>query len=136
LVFGPDFRELVVGLSEKVLELQKTLGFTYIAGSGNSGALVVAAVSFHTGIPMWIVRRRRESTHDTRTCNGTLVDGGPAYLIIDDLISSGATVDRIITTLHDAHGLSPAGVLTYFETYDGDFESTLGTVPTFKYTLQ
>ena len=125
-VFDPNqFPTLIKELSRKVWRLQKKLGFNALAGCGNSGLLVLGGLAARRQIPFFAVRKSADTEHDTRLANGFLLNGKVTrYLIVDDLISSGTTVNRIvkhISRIGQSVSLSggfvqmtePVGVLTY-----------------------
>lgn len=118
-VFGPnDFRELVDLSAKKLAAIHKSFPFVALAGIGHSGVPLMAALSYKIGVPMIAVRRKsNETQHDyTGEWNG-YYSGGP-YLVVDDLISSGATLRRIISAidkLKDSYSQPPSllGCLLY-----------------------
>lgn len=143
-VFNPrSFPELVETVSMRLLRLLDQVRFDAIAGAGNSGLLLLGAVSYRLGIPLIAVRRGIETTHDYRTVNGFFGgynEGIWRYLIIDDLIDTGSTMNRIITSIkeEEPHAV-PAGILTYRTPYFGrgdfSFTSNFGVkIPTFHLT--
>lgn len=69
-----------------------------IAASGNSGVPVAAVVAHRLGLGLIVVRQKGTSRHDSRDVNGWLENG--SYVIVDDLIDSGKTIDRIIKRIH------------------------------------
>lgn len=150
-VFNPGtFPDLVESVSLRLLRLLDRVRFDAIAGSGNSGLLLLGAVSYRLGVPLIAVRRGVETTHDSRLVNGFFGgyersgDDGPKpgswrYLIIDDLIDTGKTMNRIINSIHveEPHAV-PVGILTYRTPYfssDFSFKGEFGArVPTFHLT--
>lgn len=96
-VFGRNFSSSVQRIATKVAEIRERYPFDALAGSGNSAAPLLGALSFLTGIPFILVRKESDSCHDIREVNGYI--GCHQYLIIDDLISSGATVGRVISRI-------------------------------------
>lgn len=82
-----------------------------IAFRGVSGAAVAYPIMYKTGIP--VVNIRKEDSH------GRSIEGPDRdikkYIIVDDLIDSGATIHVIVTTMHD-RGIHPTnckGILLY-----------------------
>ncbi len=69
----------------------------YIAVSGASGLIMGGVVSFLSGIPLIIVRKKYEECHSIRKVEffDTPKDKC-TFVILDDLISSGATIDYIV----------------------------------------
>jgi adenine/guanine phosphoribosyltransferase-like PRPP-binding protein len=105
-------RKAVRVLKAKLLELKAKWGFEYMAYTGNSGGMMVPTLSYLTGIPFICVRKSGVS------CHGLDVEGNPKapckYLIVDDLVASGATVASIISTL-ELYKHEPVGILLYKE---------------------
>jgi adenine/guanine phosphoribosyltransferase-like PRPP-binding protein len=91
-----------------VKQLQKQHKFTAIAFSGSSGAALAFPVAYATGLSL-IHARKRDSSHwveDNSRCKGGIVEGtlgAKKYIIIDDFISSGTTVDRILRDVNAAY---------------------------------
>lgn len=93
---------------------------------------------------MWAVRKGADTEHDSRLANGFLVKGRVTrYLIIDDLIASGDTVNRIVKHISKVSNCmnlvggftqmsEPVGVLTYAAKYHYEFALEDGRkLPTF-----
>lgn len=74
------------------------LDFEAIAVSGVSGLVVGGALSYATGIPLVVVRKSGDKKHSDFSVESSLV-GDFKYVILDDLISSGSTIKRIITKI-------------------------------------
>lgn len=118
---------------------------THIVCTGSSGQAVAWPVSYKLGIPVCVVRKKGEESHAGQiTGEGFL----GAYIVIDDLIDSGATLVRVFDTITKAYekraeaGLSAdelerpsphcAAVFLYNESDWSPYRS--GTVRTFKDT--
>jgi adenine/guanine phosphoribosyltransferase-like PRPP-binding protein len=98
----PRFRrvvEIVVPMVEKLKERHPDIGA--LAACGHSGVFLVGAVAYHTNLPILAVRKTRDSVHDSSMVNGWI--NCESYLIIDDLIASGRTIDRIIKAVSEGH---------------------------------
>ena len=98
-----------------------------IAFTGNSGALIGAALAYETGIPMILVRKPSEDCHSSREVEG--YRKAKTYVIVDDCVASGKTARRvqkeIKTWSPDAKCL---GALTFlFISEAHAFEGTLDT---------
>ena len=95
-VFDPNqFPALVKALAARIRVLKKVTGANCLAGSGNSGLLLLGALGLKLKMPFFAVRKSRDTWADSRMANGFVPEGGSRYLIIDDLISSGTTCRRI-----------------------------------------
>lgn len=71
-----------------------------IAVTGLSGLTFGCVVSYLTGLPL-IALRKTDYSHSSYTIEYDDRISGRAYCIVDDLISSGGTINRIIDTLID-----------------------------------
>lgn len=98
--FEPDrFRVLVDQAAETMVEIMKVTPFDAIAGSGNSGALLCAALSYKTGIPIITVRKENEPNAEGAMATGHVIN--TRYLLVDDMISGGRTARRMIKEIGD-----------------------------------
>ncbi len=94
-IYSPsNLKRVVTRVARNIKKLQKKLKFQAIAFRGSSGAAVAYPVSMLTGIHLIHVRKSREKSHGTR------VEGGQSnikrYLILDDFIDEGGTVNAIL----------------------------------------
>ena len=98
-----------------IFKYQPSLGFDGLAFTGLSGALFGFPLAYATGLPPLYVRK----SDDTSTHSCSSVEGASRlvnkYLIIDDLVSSGKTIEAIRRRLraHANGRLQCAGVLLY-----------------------
>jgi adenine/guanine phosphoribosyltransferase-like PRPP-binding protein len=94
-----------------------------IAGSGHSGVLVAAAVGYKLRLPVIAVRKVEEDggfSHDGSDLNACLC-GDESYVIVDDLISSGSTIQRIVRFMAKTFPKAvPSLVLLYHDTFGDD----------------
>jgi adenine/guanine phosphoribosyltransferase-like PRPP-binding protein len=67
--------------------------FDSIAVRGVSGLMVGSPVALRLGKPLAVARKESEVAHASGVCNADLA--GRRYIIIDDFVSSGATVNAI-----------------------------------------
>jgi len=81
-------------------DLVQGLAFDAIAVRGTSGTVVGGALSLATGLPLVIVRKPGDGTHSSYQIECD--DSFKRYVIIDDLISSGATMQHIVNAINDA----------------------------------
>ncbi len=129
-VYEPvTFKKLVAKTAKRVKELKRKLHFTHIAFRGSSGAAMAFPVSAVTGIPLVHVRKSREKSH------GYPIEGRgtcTSYIILDDFICSGKTVNAIAKMLDDAYCV---GIITYLSDTKDEYTLKNGrrhkTVPVF-----
>jgi adenine/guanine phosphoribosyltransferase-like PRPP-binding protein len=86
--------------SKDIKKLHKKLKFDSLAFTGSSGAALAFIISARLHIPIIYVRKVREKS------NGNKIESNAhaeikSYLIVDDFISSGATVRRIHREITD-----------------------------------
>ncbi len=88
--------------------------FDAIAFSGMSGAIVAPSVAMILNKPMMMVRKHLNDTHSIRLIEG-IYQRDCRYIIVDDLVSTGSTIARIIFTIHKEIDLnnSCVGVFLY-----------------------
>ena len=111
-IFNPKaHKKMVPKVIEKIKKLQRKIKFEAIAFSGFSGAGIVFPTFYETQIPIICVRKEK-------TMHGYTVEATKYpiknYIIIDDFIRSGETIDRIINNLssYDDFGKCK-GILLY-----------------------
>ena len=97
-VYHPDqFQKTIDKLVKKVSEFKRKIPFEAIAFTGTSGAAVAYAVSYKLKIPLICLRKRRDASHYYGLVEGAVAV--ESYIIIDDFIASGKTINKIISTL-------------------------------------
>lgn len=104
-LFGEEFHELIDHAAACLKRLRRVIPFDALVGTGISGSVFGAALSYRLGSPLAIVRRAGESdrscsdggSHDTRDVVGySMAD---RYVFVDDLIDSGRTFRRVVKLL-------------------------------------
>ena len=68
--------------------------FDAIAYRGNSGALIAPGVAIALNKPLILVRKNNENSHSSYSVEG-YVRPECSYIIVDDFVSSGATIEAI-----------------------------------------
>ncbi len=101
LVFDPKaFRQVVLDTAKTIKILQKQLNFTTLAGCGNSGLPILGALQFELGLPIITIRKKSEAPVcgelAPRATGGVACD---KYLIVEDCIATGGTVQHIVNTI-------------------------------------
>lgn len=121
-IFNPGmFSRIVEIFEQKVLEVHARTPIDAVAGCGNSGVPLAAALSLRLGIPMITVRKPGEQTVAfSSIVTGAI--GAKSYVIVDDMISSGGTVNRIMDAIFSASGnvARPAAVILYNQRHEED----------------
>ena len=76
-------------------ELRKTVDIQAIAYTGSSGAAIAFPLAIEYELPIIYVRKENEQSHGGKVeCNFT--DEIENYVIVDDFIATGRTVERVI----------------------------------------
>lgn len=96
-----DLMQVVDGTAAAIKKWIAESGITptHIVCMGSSGQAVAWPVSYKLGIPVCVVRKRGENSHAGRI-TGDGVMG--TYIVVDDLIESGATITRVFGTIREA----------------------------------
>lgn len=97
-VFSADFQKTVDKTINKLNQMKALHSFDAIAGTGLSSIPLIGAVSAITGIKMLLTRKPSDKTHDNHKANGYL--GCERYVVIDDLIDSGATLKGVCSAIN------------------------------------
>lgn len=71
-----------------------TAPITHVVVTGISGQSIGWPVSYKIGLPLAVVKKDGEKGHTSGTVIGTGELGD--YVILDDLISTGATINRVV----------------------------------------
>lgn len=100
-IFDPmKFNLLVTKMMEELPKIFEQYNANAIAVSGHSGIILAGALAFQLRIPVFAVRKGHDTRQDDELVNGFFVRDRCRYVILDDLISSGATVTRIIQNIN------------------------------------
>jgi adenine/guanine phosphoribosyltransferase-like PRPP-binding protein len=105
-VFNSDlFQSMVERAIRQARILKQELGFEAIAFTGTSGSAIAYILGYTLDVPLICIRKEGENTHyrtwDERHKHIEGYVGAKSYLIVDDFISSGKTVDRIMNVIED-----------------------------------
>lgn len=126
-VFNPELFQQAVDRSIAAAEaLKKETDFDTIAFSGMSGAAMAFILSHWMNVPLLCVRKRNEQSHYVQQ-SGKILEGNVKnarrYLIVDDFISSGATVNHIVESIQVSNLTAKCvGMLMYASYRDDDFK--------------
>jgi orotate phosphoribosyltransferase len=99
----------------KKAEEKGEIKFDSLACRGVSGIVITPLVSVILGKPFTIVRKEKEQRHSPSLVEG-YIQADQRYVILDDFMSSGETVRRIISALSKSYlGATPecAGIVEY-----------------------
>jgi hypothetical protein len=97
--YNPEsLRDTAKRIAAVLPQLMQHTGAQAVAVTGKSGLSLAFATLMLVDFPLIVVRKRGENTH------GSSIEGTPGvsvqnYLILDDFVASGATVQTIVTDL-------------------------------------
>lgn len=77
----------------KLKKFRRKVLFDAIAFTGSSGAALAYPISYLLGVPLICVRKSIRDNHSGLKLEGAV--SAPKYIIIDDFIESGRTIDKI-----------------------------------------
>ncbi len=83
--------------SVKIEHLREEIGFDAIACCGSSGMMAAAVLSVALGVPVIYVRKANEKSHGSSVEANSVGQSISRYLIVDDFVASGNTLDRIVS---------------------------------------
>jgi len=92
-IFSSRYLELVPAAAKKLRSIKRSHPFDAIAFTGTSGAGIAFPLSYLLKIPLIHVRKKEIRSHSSYDIEGTI--SSKRYLIVDDFIDSGATINRI-----------------------------------------
>ena len=130
-------RNTLIRANDAFETLRKTVKFDAIAFCGSSGAAFAFPLAVSHKIPLIYVRKTGEQSHGNPVeCNG---EGRiKKYLIVDDFIASGATVEWIAAQVkkYSKGDVKPAvvGVFCFEDTDQNAFKRDFGFGPIQIYT--
>lgn len=116
-IFGSGYLKMVPSAAKKIRAIRKAHPFDAIAFTGTSGAGIAFPLSYLLKIPLIHIRKKSIRAHTSATVEGTI--SSKRYLIVDDFIASGKTIDRIRDTIKKDKQLKSAkavGVFLYDST--------------------
>jgi len=108
---------LLAELGQKLGERAKEIGCDRIAGIPYGGVPIAVAASIASGIPM-IYPRKEVKDHGTRQAIEGVYNRGEKVLVIDDLITSGASFSEAVAPL-EAAGLVVKDTLVILDREQG-----------------
>jgi adenine/guanine phosphoribosyltransferase-like PRPP-binding protein len=119
-VYNPkEYRRLVERVVKRVEKLKSKLKFDTIAFRGSSGAALAYPVASRLGLRLAHVHKT--GTHACRAGDVEGAENVRRYLIIDDFVESGKTLNKIVRAIDAWYGQKTTlcvGVLLYNESKD------------------
>lgn len=116
-LYGESFQKKIPLAVKKIKAIRKRIPFDAIAFTGTSGAGFGFPLSYLLNVPVIHVRKKTNS-HFTGPIEGTV--SSRRYLIIDDMIESGNTINCIISTIkEELKGKArPVGIFLYDDLFE------------------
>lgn len=131
------FKKTVQTLKATVLSDEvKSLNIDSIVCTGVSGLAVASAVCYLTNKNLVIVRKPGVASHASYLVEGLPTKKPLRYIFLDDFISSGETVKRVILAINNEIGKENAhfcGLMLY--SYDVKFYNRKESFDRYKYTV-
>ena len=132
-IFRPrQLKKTVNKVGKKIAELKECgMKIDSVAFSGNSGAGIAYPLSFKTGIPLICVRKGERS-------HGSKVESVNAeiesYIIVDDCIASGRTVNHILDDIEFwvSEKIKCVGIILYDDDCENIRWANPGNIPIFR----
>lgn len=106
-VFHRDrYQGMVKRAIKKATEIMMDHPFEAIAFTGTSGSAIGYVLGYALDVPLICIRKDTEKAHykswdNDREKRFEGYAGARTFLIVDDFISSGATVERLLRDIHD-----------------------------------
>lgn len=109
-----DYTKLVNAAIRRTKEIAVKVKFDAIAFTGTSGAAMAYPLSYKLKIPLICVRKDKSNYQNYSDYDIEGIINAKKYLIVDDFMSSGDTVRRIISKIKERMPIAkPIGILLY-----------------------
>jgi|SRR5579864_2987186 len=107
-------REGVTRIVADAVEKLRDLNFDTIAFRGMSGALIAPIIAHQLGKEIAMIRKEGVTTHSVCSYEG--YKEVKRYVIVDDFVSTGDTIAKIMEAMrrHNGSGIKLAAVYTYY----------------------
>lgn len=120
-----EMAEKVRRLMSDLPKLMVELDCDFVAVSGTSGTFIAGALVAACGLPVLMIRKPGENSH------GDLIEGNSEHkyrrgIILDDFVSSGATVRRMIETLGSVYPETHVSLVAVVEHASTNLPGSLG----------
>lgn len=123
-------RLVVKKIGDAILEdMVRGVKIDAIAVRGVSGAVIGGALSVSVGLPLVIVRKPNDGTHSCYSVE--YGEDFSAYAFVDDLISSGSTLDIVRSEIKRECDADMSSIYLYRDDKSGDY----GGVPVTSFWL-
>jgi adenine/guanine phosphoribosyltransferase-like PRPP-binding protein len=115
-VFTPTkYKYLINKAAIAIKELKRKQQVDLIAFTGVSGAALAFPLAYKLNMPILCIRKDGDKNHSNEEIEGNIPNNHPInYIIIDDCIYSGATIDRIKKQIKDSGLLRKAKLKAIF----------------------
>lgn len=120
-------------LRDRALEALSNVHFDTIVGTGLSGTLPLQMIAEQFNVNMLAVRKDRSSCHSDGLLEGTL---GNRWVLVDDFVSSGATVVRAMKAIDDIKVKTKFVGAFLYENYSGDMFQSAAELTTHTRMIQ
>src|SRR5512135_3153136 len=124
-IFYPDtFPNTIRKTLEEAGRIHKQRKFDTIAFCGMSGAAMSFILAHEMRLPMLCVRKKGESSHYVNGYEDRMLEGNLSterYLLVDDFISSGKTVNYILDSIKKDIPNAQCVAMLMYAGYGGDY---------------
>ncbi len=124
-IFYPEtFPKTIRACLDVAKRLKDERGFDTIAFCGMSGAAMSFILAHEMNLPLLCVRKKGESSHYVNGYDDRMLEGNlttEKYLLVDDFISSGKTVNYILDTIKKDIPNAKCVAMLMYAGYGGDY---------------
>lgn len=106
------FARMLPQAVKKIKAFRKKHPFDAIAFTGSSGSAIAYPLSYMLKLPLICVRKKGDGNHFYKEIEGCI--NARHYLIVDDFIESGRTMNKIMSTVKSIMpNAKPVGIFLY-----------------------
>lgn len=124
-IFYPEnFPKTIRETLKAAKKIKKERDFDTIAFCGMSGAAVAFILASEMSLPLLCVRKKGESSHYVNGYDDRMLEGNitaEKYLLVDDFISSGKTVNYIMDTIKRDIPNAKCVAMLMYSGFGGDY---------------
>ena len=121
------FQKMIATAVTDLQKIDKKTPFTAIAFTGHSGAALAYPISYILGKPLICVRKKTDCSHYDDSVEGAST--AKSYLIVDDCICSGETIDHIVKAISAGRRVKPVGIYLYDDSDKGGDRASHKGIP-------